>query len=57
MGRITNMKYKVGDKVRIKSLDWYNKNKDKTNEIECGSVYFISDMAVFCNKIVTISSV
>ena len=51
------MKYKVGDKVRIKSLDWYNKNRDKTNEIECGSVYFISDMTVFCNKIVTISSV
>ena len=51
------MKYKAGDKVRIKSLDWYNKNKDKTNEIECDSVYFIPDMTIFCNKIVTISSV
>ena len=51
------MKYKVGDKVIIKSLDWYNENRDKTNEIECGSVHFIPDMAVFCNKIVTISSV
>ena len=44
------MNYKVGDKVRIKSLDWYNKNKDKTNEIECGSMHFIPDMTVFCNK-------
>ena len=51
------MKYKAEDKVRIKSLDWYNKNKDKTNEIECDSVYFIPDMTIFCNKIVTISSV
>ena len=41
-----NMKYKVGYKVRIKSLDWYNENRDKTNEIECGSVYFIPDMKV-----------
>ena len=23
------MRFKVGDKVRIKSFDWYNENKDK----------------------------
>ena len=23
------MRYKPSDKVRIKSLDWYNENKDK----------------------------
>ena len=57
VGGIDMQYYKVGDKVRIKSLDWYNENKDKTNEIECGSVYFIPDMAIFCNKIVTISSI
>lgn len=28
------MKYKVGDKVRIKSLDWYNKNKNKYGDVD-----------------------
>lgn len=42
------MKYKVGDKVRIKSLDWY---------IDCGNVCFVHNMATLCGKIVTISSI
>lgn len=55
---IENMKYKVGDKVRIKSIDWYNKNKDEIDqEVDCGSAYFISSMVTFCEQVVTISSV
>ena len=58
------MKYKVGDKVRIKSLDWYNENKD---EDEYGNIplidntnskyNFIETMQGFCGKVMTISSV
>ena len=51
------MKYEVGDKVRIKSFDWYNKNRDEIGQVECGAVCFIAAMATFCDKIVTISSI
>ena len=54
------MKYKVGDKVKIKSLDWYNKNKDEDGEV-CvyGDSYaiFIQVMTKFCGQTVTISEV
>lgn len=51
------MKYKVGDKVRIKSLDWYYENRDKIDQIDCGNVCFVRNMATLCGKIVTISSI
>ena len=50
------MKYKVGDKVRIKSIDWYYENKDRVDEVVCGNTIFIPDMIKYCDKIVTISS-
>ena len=56
-GGIENMKYEVGDKVRIKSFDWYNKNRDEICQVDCGKVCFIAAMTTFCDKIVTISSV
>lgn len=49
-----NMKYKVGDKVRIKSLDWYNQNKN----YETGNVYlsmsFVANMSQYCGQVATI---
>ena len=63
------MKYKVGDKVRIKSLDWYNENKDEDGNVVFSSkvfhfcwcenlrTVFTKDMAKFCGKVVTIENV
>ena len=51
------MKYKVGDKVRIKGLDWYYENRDKIDQVDCGNVCFVRNMATLCGKIVTISSI
>ena len=51
------MRYKVGDKVRIKSLDQYYKNRDKIDQVDCGNACFIRSMTTLCEKIVTISSV
>lgn len=51
------MKYKVGDKVLIKSLDWYYEHRDRIDQIDCGNVCFVHNMTTFCEKIVTISSI
>ena len=45
------MKYKVGDRVKIKSLDWYNKNKDELGKVG----YFTFEMRKFCGQILIIS--
>lgn len=51
------LKYKVGDKVRIKSLDWYNENKDKDGFVDFSTSVFVPGMSQFCGKIVTIEDV
>lgn len=59
-GGIDNMsdfKYKVGDKVQIKSLDFYNENKNILGNVECGDALMTIEKARFCGKIVTISSI
>ena len=42
------MIYKIGDRVKIKSLDWYNKNKDQHGRVACGYHVFTEDMSKFC---------
>lgn len=53
------MNYKVGDRVRIKSIDWYNKNKDKFSRVwtSDGQIPFEKYMSHFCGKVMTISFV
>ena len=53
------MKYKVGDRVRIKSLDWYNENKNHCGEIPLfkPSGLFVPDMSRYCNNIMTIKDI
>ena len=49
------MKYKVGDKVRIKSIDWYNENKDKWGVVLLGlDIKFYPNMTKCCGKVLTI---
>jgi hypothetical protein len=52
-----NMRFKVGDKVRIKSLDWYNENKDKNGHVKCGTATFDVNMQIYCGSITTIYAV
>ena len=48
------MKYKVGDKVNVKSIDWYNENKDGDGFVHCGDKFFDNYMSIFCGSVVTI---
>lgn len=53
------MKFKVGDKVKIKSLDWYNENKTIDGDVLCfENIHkFTSLMSSYCDKVVTISTI
>lgn len=50
------MRYKRGDRVKIKSLDWYNKNKDQHGRVACGYHVFTEDMSKFCGYTMIVSS-
>lgn len=51
------MRYKIGDKVKVKSREWYDENKDEYGTVELsGFPDFVKDMAVFCGKKATIRS-
>lgn len=51
------MKHQVGDKVRIKSKEWW----DKQPKNKCGSIKFkesfIEPMTIYCGKVATITNI
>jgi hypothetical protein len=51
------MRYKVGDQVRVKSLDWYNQNKNNDGFIHLPPAGFVEVMSKFCGHTFTITSV
>lgn len=61
------MKYKVGDKVRINSLDWYNENKIDyetshgankiRSHVKCNGYSFLDIMSSYCGKELTVDIV
>ena len=52
-------KFKEGDVIRIKSLDWYNNNKDKNGSINVTgySCSFTKALSEFCGKCFVISKI
>ena len=53
------MKFKVGDKVKVKSLSWYNSNKNHygfVNDDNC-SEPFSNKMAEYCGKVLEITAI
>ena len=50
------MKYKVGDKVRVKSLEWYDINYADGGFTIDGN-WFDADMSVFCGKVANVKRV
>ena len=50
------MRYKVGDKVRVKSRDWYEKNQID-GEVDCGGLPFTAWLAALCGTIQIIEAI
>lgn len=49
-------KYKVGDKVVVKNIGWYNANKDARGDVRVPCL-FTSEMSRFCSTVLTIKRV
>ena len=49
-------KYKIGQKVRVKSLDWYNNNKDRYGGVCIGDKKpkFTYAMSKYCGQVLTV---
>ena len=54
---MTTVTYKIGDRVRIKSLDWYNNNKKTFGDFKLKDTYFTSSMKHYCGEIMTIENI
>ena len=52
-----DLKYKIGDKVKVKSHEWYEYNANYISEVECGNTVFIPGMKSFCGTTVTIMKI
>lgn len=52
-------KFKKGDVVRIKSLDWYNKNKNENGDVKVTDYfcYFSKELSKFCGKCFVINKI
>ena len=48
------MKRNIGDRVRIKSLDWYKMHCDDAGNVDCGCEIFEKDMKPYLGKVFTI---
>lgn len=49
--------YNVGDKVRIKSIEWFVENKGEDTFVDCGTDVFTALMSKLCGKVMTIESI
>ena len=57
---MSGLKYKVGDRVKIQSLERYNKYKNRYGNINYGcetEILFTSEMSSFCGQVATITQV
>ena len=53
-----NMRFKVGDRVRIKSIDWYNENKDEDGDVPCSvDTLFVASNKKYLGTIQTIERI
>ena len=51
------MRYKRGDRVKIKNLEWYYSNSDCWGDVECGDFDFTALQMNYCGKTLEILSV
>lgn len=51
------MEYKVGDLVKIKSLEWYNCSSDRFGRVKTNGNYFTKDMSKHCGDYTVIESI